>query len=190
MGCTSDKALKFYEFYEFKKATKLGKFYLLPRIHKRLENIPERAIISNRGAPTEKATEFLDFHLKSIMQNGASYIKDFNDFKSKIKNIAFPNDALLLIADVVGLYPSIPHEVLREALDKRTHKETTTENLIKMAEFVLKTNLFEFDANVYQQISGTAIGTKFAPPSACIFMDQLATSFLGNQNLKPLVWFR
>ena len=58
-----------------------------------------------------------------------------------------------------------------------------------MAEFVLKNNIFEFDTEVYQQISGTAIGTKFAPPYACIFMDQLETKFLENQNLKPLVWF-
>ena len=78
------------------------------------------------------------------MQNGGSYIKDSNDLKSKIKNINIPNDALLVNADVVGLYPGIPHEAglstLREALDKRTRKEIPTENLIKMAEFVLKNN--------------------------------------------------
>ena len=33
-----------------------------------------------------------------------------------------------------------------------------------MAEFVLKNNLFEFNSKVFQQISGTAIDTKFAPP--------------------------
>ena len=33
-----------------------------------------------------------------------------------------------------------------------------------MAEFVLKNNFFEFDTNVYQHISGIAIGTNFAPP--------------------------
>ena len=69
--------------------------------HKRLENVPGRPIISNCKVPTEKASQFLDFHLKSIMQNGASYIKDLNDV---------PNDALLVTADVVGLYRSIPHE--------------------------------------------------------------------------------
>ena len=67
---------------------------------------------------------FLDFHLKSIIQNETSGIKVSNDFKSKIKNIDIPNNALLGNADVVGLYPSIPHEaglsVLKEALDKRT----------------------------------------------------------------------
>ena len=74
----------------------------------------------------------------------------------------------------ITMHTMIPYEAglssLREALDKRTCKEIPTENLIKMAEFVLKNN-FEFDTNVYQQISGTAIGTKFSPPYACIFMD-------------------
>ena len=59
-----------------------------------------------------------------------------------------------------------------------------------MAEFVLKNNFFEFDANVYQQNSVTAIGRKFVPPYACIFTDHLETRFLENQNLKPLVQFR
>ena len=53
MGCISDKSLKYFT-YEFKKATNLGKFYLLPTIYKRLENVPARPIISNAGAPTEK----------------------------------------------------------------------------------------------------------------------------------------
>ena len=66
MGCISDKILKCFT-YEFN----LGKFYLLAKIQKSSENVPGRPIISNCGAPTEKASEFLDFHLKSIMQNGA-----------------------------------------------------------------------------------------------------------------------
>ena len=88
MGFISDKTLKYFT-YEFKKATNLGKFYCLPKIHKHLENVPGRPIISSCGVPTEKASEFLDFHLKSIMQNGASYIKDSNDLKSKTKTSIF-----------------------------------------------------------------------------------------------------
>ena len=57
-------------------------------------------------------------------------------------------------------------------------KKIPTENLIKMAEFVLKNNLFEFNSKVLQQISGTAIGTKFAPPYACIYMDRVEQDFL------------
>ena len=57
-------------------------------------------------------------------------------------------------ADVVGLYPSIPHEVglraLRDALDKRDEKTIPTEELLKMAEF-------EFCNKIEKQISRTAI---------------------------------
>ena len=59
-----------------------------------------------------------------------------------------------------------------------------------MAEFVLKNNYFQFSDKVYQQISKTAIGTKFAPSYACIFMDQLKSKFLQTQKFQPLVWFR
>ena len=79
MGHISDKTLKYF-IYEFKKATNFGKSYVLPKIHKRFENVPGRPIISNCGDPTEKASEFLDIHLKSITQNGALHIKDSNDF--------------------------------------------------------------------------------------------------------------
>ena len=58
-----------------------------------------------------------------------------------------------------------------------------------MVQFVLKNNFFEFN-NVSQQISSTAIGTKFAPPYACIFMDQIETKFLRTQSHQPMIWFR
>jgi hypothetical protein len=37
------------------------RFYLLPKIHK--ENNPGRPIVSANGHPTEKISEFIDFHL-------------------------------------------------------------------------------------------------------------------------------
>ena len=119
------------------------------------------------------------------MQNGKSYIRDSGHFLEKIKNIStHPENAILVTADVVGLYPSIPHQgglsVLKKAL----------ESLIKMAEFVLKNNLFEFNNKVFQQMSGTAIGTKFAPPFACIYMDRVEQDFLETQELQPMLWLR
>ena len=65
--------------------------YLLPKIHKRLINVPGRPVISNCGTPTEKASKFLDHHLKTIMRSGMSYIKVTNDFLSKLKNLKEPN---------------------------------------------------------------------------------------------------
>ena len=74
------------------------------------------------------------------MQKGWSYIKDSRDFINKTKNL----NAILVTADVAGFYPSIPHEAclraLREVLDKQGNKCIPTEDLVKMAEFALKTN--------------------------------------------------
>ena len=50
-----------------------------------------------------------------------------------------------------------------------------------MADFILKNNFFEFNGEVKRQKCGTAAGTKFAPPYACIFMDEVETEFLKSQ---------
>ena len=39
-------------------------------------------------------------------------------------------------------------------------------------------------------MSGTAIGTKSAPPYACIFMDYVETEFLKTQAIKSWLWKR
>ena len=166
--------------------------YLLPKIHKKLCDVPGRSVISNCGTPTEKASEFLDNQIKEVMQNGWSYIKDSNDFIKKIKYLKnIPDNAILVTADVVGLYPSIPHKAglraLKELLDRRQEKKISTEDLVKTAEFVLKNNYFEFNGQVKHQISGTAIGTNFAPTYACIFMDEIENKFLETQEFQPLL---
>ena len=94
----------------------------------------------------------------------------------------------------MGLYPSIPHELglkaLEEALEKRDFIQISISDLVKMAKFVLENNYFEFNGETKQEISGTAIGTKFAPPYAYIFMDQVESEFLKTQTHQLLVWFR
>ena len=101
------------------------------------------------------------------MQRGWSYIKDSGDFIKKTRNLgSIPEIAILVTADVVGLYPSIPHEAglkaLREVLDKREEHTFATNELMMMKDFVLKNNYFELNGQIKQQISGTAIGTKLA----------------------------
>ena len=79
------------------------------------------------------------------MQRGRSYIKDSGDFLKKMKTLgSLPENAILVTADMVGLYPSIPHEAglqaVEEALENRNHKQIPTDKLLKMAQFLLKNN--------------------------------------------------
>ena len=91
----------------------------------------------------------------------------------------------------MGLYPSIAHELglngLEGVLEKRDSIQISTSDLVKMAKFLLQNNYFELNGQTKQQISGTAVGTRFAPPYACIFMDQVESEFLKTQTPQPLV---
>ena len=190
----TERYLKYFTIAH-KKAINLGKRYLLLKIYKRLFNVSGRPVISNCGSPAEKVSELLDRHFKSLMQESWSYIKDSNDFLNKMKNLKdIPKDAILITADVVGLHPSIPYEAglqaLKQALDKRENRNIAKNDFIRIVEFVLKKNYFEFNGQVKQQISDTAIGTKFAPAYACIFMNDVESTFLETQSLQPLIWFR
>ena len=64
-----------------------------------------RPVISNCGTSTKKASEFLDNHLKPIMQSSWSYIRDSGDFIDEINRIEnISKDVILVMADVIGLY--------------------------------------------------------------------------------------
>ena len=68
--------------YFFIKDPKSTRFYLLPKIHKRLHDVPGRSAISNCGF---FISSFLDFHLQVFVQKVKSYIKETNHFFRKIK---------------------------------------------------------------------------------------------------------
>ena len=178
---------------------KLGRFYLLPKIHKRLENVPGRPVISNSGYHTENISAYLDFHLQPLAKEVKSYIQDTNDFVKKLKDLPeLPNGAILCTIDVVGLYPNIPHEdglkALRKSLDKREDQSVSTDSMLELVELVLKNNYFTHDGKTFKQKRGTAIGTKMAPPYAIVTLGDFENGALENYfqltGFKPWVWWR
>ena len=119
------------------------RFYLLSKIHKRLNNVPGRPVPSNCGYYTENISAFLVFHLKPLAQAVKSYIKDTNDFLNKLRSLPkLPDNIILCTVDVVGLYPNIPHEeglsALMKRLDNRMEKYISSDSAIYQ-KFYLKT---------------------------------------------------
>ena len=99
-----------------------------------------------------------------------------------------------MTADVVGLYSSIPHKAglraLKEVLKRSEEKTISIEDLLKMAEFLLKNNYFDLDGQVKYKISGTAIRNKFETKHACIFTDEIEIKFPQTQGLQTSECFR
>ena len=135
--------------YFIMKDPKFARFYLLPKIHKRLHNVPGRPVISNSGYYTENISSFLDHHLQRLAQALKSYIKDTNEFLKKLCSLPkLPNGIILCTMHFAGLHPNIPHEeglcTLRKRFEIRKEKYVSTDNIIDLPEVVLKNNIFTF----------------------------------------------
>ena len=83
-------------------------------------DVPGCPVISEYGTPTEKVPEFLDYNPQSVIKSVKSYGKDIQDVLEKLRYLGkVPSNTVLVTADVVGLYPSFPHEVGLKALYKK-----------------------------------------------------------------------
>ena len=87
------------------------------------------------------------------MRSAESYIRDPRDSFKKLKGLgSVPQNALLVTADVVVLYPSIPHQEGLEALSGKLDQQR--KNLcggsLEMTRFVCKNNYSEFDLMIKQ----------------------------------------
>ena len=168
--------------YFFNKDPKFARFYLLPKIHKRLDNVPGRPVISNCGYYMENISSFLDYRLQSLAKQVESYIRHTNHFPKKLKELgSLPKNTIPCTIAVVGLYPNIPHEGLvsiRKHFNNRENKEVTTETLVELADIVLKNIYFQFLDKIFKQKWGTAIGTKFAPPYSILFHGRFRKTFI------------
>ena len=175
------------EYFEVKDA-KFARFYLLPKIYKRLNNVPGRPVISNCGYHTENISAFLDFYLKLLAQGVKLYIKDTNDFFNNLRSFPkLPGNIILWTVDVVGLYQNNSYEeslsVLRKRLDNRMEKYISSDTLCDLAETVLKNN---FGKKTLKQKRETGIGTKFEPSYSILLWQNWKRKLLEKQNL-PMV---
>ena len=108
----------------------------------------------------------------------------------KTKHLKIVSDkAILVTTDVLGLYPSIPHEAglraLKKVLNKRREKQISSEDLVKMAEFVLEKNYFQFNAHFKNQILGMVIGIKLAPNIHAFSWMRQKLNFKNHKNFNP-----
>ena len=101
----------------------------------------------------------LSTNMSISVHTSASYRTDGPRKKQWVKNnsisrldeelLSISESSFLVNADVVGLYPSIPHNegnsALKQKLEEQPPTKIPTNDLVKLAEFVLKNNLFEFN---------------------------------------------
>jgi hypothetical protein len=73
--------------------------------------------VSANGHLTENISEFIGFHLRPVVENLPSHMKDTTDYLKKMENLTIPENTTLVTMDVTSLYAKIPHD------DELTHAE-------------------------------------------------------------------
>jgi len=176
-------------------------FYLLPKIHKAPDKwtVPSRVpcgrpIVSDCGSESYRVAEYIDFHINPLSQRHNSYIKDTYDFVNKIKGLIVPRGSFLFSIDINSLYTNIDTalglQAVQNAFDKFPDPERPDRGIIRLLELSLTRNDFVFNDKNYLQIHGTAMGKKFAPAYANLYMCFWEeTAFIKCRHL-PLVYYR
>ena len=138
-----------------------------------------RPIVAGTNFATSRLSELLDKILSPLVKHLNSYIKDDWHFLAKLpREINY--ECELYSFDIVSLYTSIGHDLGITAIKYWINKyrseipERFTNSFIEEAcLFILENNYFKFDVYTWLQLVGTAMGTNFAPPYACLSIGYL-----------------
>ncbi len=158
-------------------------FYCLPKIHKDKIPIPGRPIISSINSITYHTSLYLDKELQPTLKliqvictSSRQIILDMEHFMTS------PN-SVIVCADVTSLYPNIPIELGVQTVTKvleDLHYFTSShlKFLMTLLTWVLTENYCTFDATIYHQQEGTAMGTPTAVTYANLFLYGIENSLI------------
>ena len=177
------------------------KLYLLPKIHKDPgtwtvphQVPPGRPIVSDCGSESYRIAEYIDFYLNPLSQKHNSYIKDTYDFVDRLKTIEFPPGAMLFSIDVDALYTNIDTHLglkaVRETFQRYPDPNRPDEALLELLELGLTKNDFIFNEKYYLQVHGTAMGKKWAPAYANLYMAEFERTFFLKCRKRPTLYLR
>ena len=181
-----------------------GRFYALPKVHKDHEPgqvPPLRSIISGSGSITECISQYVQDKIKDLSKLHPAWLEDTPHLLRELDPLdSLPDTAILVTVDVSSLYSNIQREdgveAVRKVLKTRKDKSIPSDFILELLDLVLKFNIFEFDSQLWQQLIGTAMGTRAAPNVADIFMSFIDQEIIKRaqsyavDGVSPLVFYK
>lgn len=176
-------------------------FYVLPKIHKDRDTWPQpermpqgRPIVSDTGSESYRVAEYINYHLKPLSTIHPAYLKDTYDFVNKIRFQQIPHNALLVTGDVTSLYTNMNLDriltVVQDILQEHPDINRPDEYILRLLDFTLRHNDFEFNGEFFLQTCGTAMGKSYAPSVANIYLRDFDKTATTRHLIKPLLYHR
>ena len=162
--------------------TILPRMYALIKVHKK--GYPIRIVVSIVNSPLYSFDKWLSKLLSECIKKPAASVKNSYEIKDIIKNNVIPEGYVCMSLDVVGLFPNLPHYLIKECLSKKwkfikNSITLTKQEFMDGIEFFLDSTYFQFDGKYYKQIFGSPIGSCSSPIFAEIVMEQLEINALN-----------
>ncbi|CAJ0947764.1 unnamed protein product [Ranitomeya imitator] len=161
-------------------------FYILPKVHKSMQNLPGRPIVASTESVLSPLSIFLEKILTPLISNTPSFLLDTVAFLNKIRSIdTIPPQTILVTLDGIN---SVHHLLTSAGLDSEQI------NLcVDLLTLILYNNHFLFQDQFYLQVRGTAMGSNVAPPYANAYMAHFEESIIYRHQLfisNVLYWTR
>jgi hypothetical protein len=170
-------------------------FYIIWKIHKLPKEVG-RPIVASCHWITTQASIFIAEYLKEYLSHFDTVLQDSNEVLTFVKDNKVPPLCTLFTLDAVSLYTNIPisgernaTEAIRELLKKYPRQNPTApwehDFVIDLLDFVLHTNIMEFNKGAFLQIFGIAMGTNLAPILANIYLAILEKEIKEDNKFDP-----
>jgi hypothetical protein len=170
-------------------------FYLLPKIHKDRKSwtIPDkmpqgRPIVSDVNSESYRVSDYIDSFLNPLASKHKSYIKNTYDFVDRIRNQRIPNSHFLVTGDVTSLYTNMDIGRTIEETRKilaNSNQSIPSKQILELLTLTMNNNDFEFNGEYFLQICGTAMGKKYAPSLANIYLIDFDEAAMSGFRIKP-----
>eukprot|EP00061_Rhincodon_typus_P011409 g36389.t1 len=145
------------------------------------------------GPQCANLSGYVEGILKPIVQRTPSFRHSTTDFLQKLSTHRLVEPGTFLITvDVSVLYTSIVHNdgIAATASVPNTNNYQFPDDILQLIHFILDHHNFIFDNQFFIQTHGTAMGTKFVPQYAKIFMYKFEQDFFVMQELQPTLYIR
>ncbi|UYV80866.1 hypothetical protein LAZ67_19002032 [Cordylochernes scorpioides] len=168
--------------------------YGLPKIHK--PNVPLRPIVACHRSPSAPLARYLSNFFSPLLKqyNHKFTVHNTPNFIEELWKISPGPNTIMCSYDVVSLFLSLPHSVIRESivafLTEIQTDASTIQTIVCLADICLNMSVFKFESQTYRQIRGSPMGSSFSTVAAELVMIMVDKSINEKHRTDIVLWRR